>query len=603
MANEIVPTNEYPLPKDSYAAFDAISLRNLIIQRMNDQGIYTDQNYIGSNLAAIIDIISYSFNTLMFYLNRTSTESIFTEAQLYENISRIVKLLDYKPIGYQTSTLAFQCSAQNLNAGFYTIPRYSYLTVAGVPFSFNEDVSFAISTDLQATELTDLTNKKLLYQGIYRENPLYAASGDLNEVVTINVSNILVDHFNIDVYVYENRQNRWVQYSNVPTLYTEQAFSRSFEKRLNSDLLYEVTFGDGINGRMLEEGDQVAIYYLQSSGQQGIIGPGEISSASKSTFNTSTFGPLLTDINNQQFTYLTTNQLNNLFFNNVVGSTVPKDIETADDIRKNAPANFKSQYRLVTKGDYETFIKTNFSNFINDVKVFSNWDYTSDYLKYFNDIEVSPTSFRQILLNQIAYADSCNFNNVYICCVPKVAQQSTLKYLLPAQKEIIKSNIDSLKTLTSEITFLDPVFKAVSIGVKTGDGVVISDKDFCRLEIIRSSNSKKSIRSIASEVESIFKDFFNPTNATLGGIFQYSTLAKNILAVEGVSKIITRRLDTNEYYNGLSLFMWNPSYQELDKQFIVNDIEMKDFEFVYYDNLQNVFSQIEVLEQETDKVI
>ena len=31
MANEVVPTNEYPLPKDSYAAFDAISLRNLMV--------------------------------------------------------------------------------------------------------------------------------------------------------------------------------------------------------------------------------------------------------------------------------------------------------------------------------------------------------------------------------------------------------------------------------------------------------------------------------------------------------------------------------------------------------------------------------------------
>ena len=56
MANE--PTFEFPLPKESYAAFDAISLRNLIIQRLNDQGTLTDQNYLGSNLASIIDIIS-----------------------------------------------------------------------------------------------------------------------------------------------------------------------------------------------------------------------------------------------------------------------------------------------------------------------------------------------------------------------------------------------------------------------------------------------------------------------------------------------------------------------------------------------------------------
>ena len=108
MANEL--TYNFPLKQDAYAAFDAISLRNLIISRLNEQGVYTDQNYLGSNIASIIDIISYSFNTLMFYLNKTSTESMFTEAQLYENISRIVNVFDYKPIGYQTSTLAFSCS-------------------------------------------------------------------------------------------------------------------------------------------------------------------------------------------------------------------------------------------------------------------------------------------------------------------------------------------------------------------------------------------------------------------------------------------------------------------------------------------------------------
>jgi len=83
-------------PKYSYAAFDAISIRNLILQRLNDQGIFTDQNYIGSNLAAIIDVISYTFNTLIYYLNRTSSEATFTEAQIFENITKLAKVLDYK---------------------------------------------------------------------------------------------------------------------------------------------------------------------------------------------------------------------------------------------------------------------------------------------------------------------------------------------------------------------------------------------------------------------------------------------------------------------------------------------------------------------------
>ena len=86
MANSTL-TNNYDIPKDGYVAFDALSLRQLIINRLNEEGTFTDQNSIGSNLASIIDIVSYSYNTLIYYLNKTATESMFTEAQLLENIN------------------------------------------------------------------------------------------------------------------------------------------------------------------------------------------------------------------------------------------------------------------------------------------------------------------------------------------------------------------------------------------------------------------------------------------------------------------------------------------------------------------------------------
>ena len=596
MANEI--TNEFPLPKDSYAAFDAITLRNLIIDRLNSQGTLTDQNYIGSNLASIIDIISYSFNTLIYYLNKTSNESTFTEAQLYENINRIVKLLDYKPIGYQTSTLAFECSANNTFArGIYTIPRYSYLMVGNVPFSFNEDISFNVPVAGQITTLTDLANKKLLFQGVFRESPIHTAAGDASEVVTVNITNALVDHFNLDVYVYETRQERWIQYKHVPNLYSEQAFSRSFEKRLNSNGLYEITFGDGINGKRLDVGDRVAIYYLQSSGEKGIIGPGSLYGvASPVVFSTTNFSNILPDVNEEGFEYITTNQFKNVFFNNVVGSTVPKDIETADSIRKNAPANFKSQYRLVTKEDFESFIKTNFT-FITDVKVFSNWDYTGQYLKYFHDINVQPAGFRQILLNQVLYADACNFNNIYVCALPKVSQGSSLKYILPAQKEIIVSNVKGFKTLTTEVTFLDPIYKALSFGVKTSDDVVVSDRIYCYLEIIKTPNSRRTSRGIQQEAISTFLTAFDPTTAKLGSTFNYSSLVSNLLAIDGISKIRTVRSDTNQSFDGLSFFMWNPVYPELDKQTVVNNTQLKDFELFYFDSISTLNTRIFVVEE------
>lgn len=612
MAQELI-TSEYPLPKDSYTAFDAISLRNLIVQRMNDQGVFTDQNYIGSNLASIIDIISYAYNTLIFYLNKTSSESTFTEAQLYENISRIVKILDYKPIGYQTSTLTFQCSAIAVNqtnlsfnpnsdlrvSDVYTIPRYSYLMVGGIPFSFNEDITFSPNQQ-GVVLLDDLSNRKLLYQGSYREAPIYTAAGDENEIVTINTSNTIIDHFNIDVYVYENDSETWVQYQNVSSVYTEKSFARVFEKRLNYERLYEIAFGDDVNGRKLKTGDRVAIYYLQSSGEKGVIGPSFLRQGSRIIYNGVNFESILQDVNAENFNYLNGAQFSNLLFDNVVGSTVPKDIESADNIKKNAPLNFKSQYRIVTKEDCENFITINFSNFVSDVKVFSNWDYTGKYLRYFNDIQVSPAKFRQILFNQVLYSDSCNFNNIYICAVPRISPGSTLKYLLPAQKEAILSNISSLKTMTSEIVFLDPVYKALAFGVKTNDiNINVSDRDFSVLEVIKTPTSRRSGRSIANDIKRVFENFFNPLNTKLGQMFLYSTLVNSILSIEGVNQIFTKRLDTDERFQGLSFYLWNPSFAEYDKQIIVSDTKMNEFDFLYFDNLTDVFSKIEVVESTT----
>ena len=598
MANEL--TYNFPLKSDAYAAFDAISLRNLIIQRLNDQGIITDQNYIGSNLASIIDIVSYSFNTLIYYLNKTSNESMFTEAQLYENINRIVKLLDYKPVGYQTSTLSFNCTTSSFDRGVYTIPRYSYLMVGGIPFSFNEDITFSIQNPYTFSELTDISNRKLLYQGIFREHPLYIAAGDENEILTINVANTLIDHFNLNVYVYEQKEQKWFEYKEVSSIQNNQASAKCFEKRLNPNSLYEVLFGNGINGRKLEAGDKVAVFYLQSSGDLGIVGPGALSQAgakvsSSVVYNSPLFQEILTALNAEGYDYITTAKFSNILFTNAVGSTIPKSAETADDIRKHAPLNYKSQLRLVTRDDFETHIKTNFANFISDIKVFDNWDYTGKYLKYFYDINLNPGGFKQVALNQVLYADSCNFNNIYICAVPKVSFGSSLKYLLPAQKEVIISTIAPLKTITTEITFMDPLFKALDFGILKDNETIIGDSNSHRIELVKSPLSSRSNRSIQKDATNIFKDFFDLSKAKLGAPVDYSNLISLLLNINGVSKIVTRNVDTNETFNGLSFFLWNPLYPLLDKQTIFNNAPLKDFELLYFNNLSTVEARITVV--------
>ena len=239
------------IANNEYVAFDALSLRSFITSRLNNSGIITDQNYEGSNITAINNIIAYAFHVLLYYQNQTATESLFSEAQLYENMNRIVKQLNYAPIGVQTSTLSFSVSAgAGLTTGYYTIPRYTLIRAGNATYSFNEDITFTKVLSDATEELTSVGNQYLLYQGNYIEYPLYTARGESNEIVyLIPGANVTIDHFNIDVYIKKtNSTGKWTKWNKTESLYLQNATDTSYEIRLNSNKNYEIKFGDNING-------------------------------------------------------------------------------------------------------------------------------------------------------------------------------------------------------------------------------------------------------------------------------------------------------------------------------------------------------------------
>lgn len=590
-------TEQFALKKDSYVAFDALSLRQLIIDRLNEQKVFTDQNFLGSNLASVIDIIAYSYNTLIYYLNKTSTESMFSEAQLYENINRIVKLIDYSPIGFQTSTLSFNCSATNLTQGLYTIPRYSYALVNNIPFSFNEDITF-IKTTNTTESLNEIAQQRLLYQGFYQEYPVYTATGEDNEVVILNPGTDLVDHFNIDVYVKPILTGKWEVYTKTTNLFLEPGSEKKYEIRLNPNKRYEIKFGNDVNGAKLQPGDQVAIYYLTSQGQDGEIGPNAFTPQTKLIrYNSIQFNQISTDILENQLRLLNATEISSLVFANTTNSTPVKLAESAEDIRKTAPANYRSQYRLVTTRDYEVFVKTNFTNLLADVKCVNNWDYVSGYLKYFYDIGLTePSKTPRALLNQVQYADSCNFNNVYLLVVPRSGSQS-LDYVVPAQKELINSAILSNKMATTETVFIDPIYKAISLGISSSLLTVdpVTDEDLCQIEVIKRTSSRRDNQSITSDIVNIFTEYFNRDNIKLGQTVDVRSLTQQILGVDGVETFFTTRIDDPSVRSeGLSLFTWNPIYPQNDKTVTTNNITLKYFEYPFFNNIALLSQKIKV---------
>lgn len=66
-----------------YLSFDASTVKQLIVDRLNEIGAFTDQNYEGSNISSLIEVFAYTYQSLLFYLNRTSTNALFSDTNIY----------------------------------------------------------------------------------------------------------------------------------------------------------------------------------------------------------------------------------------------------------------------------------------------------------------------------------------------------------------------------------------------------------------------------------------------------------------------------------------------------------------------------------------
>jgi hypothetical protein len=595
---------EFTLPKSGYAAFDAASLKNLIIERLNSNEVFTDQNYEGSNINAFIDIISYAYHVLLFYLNDTSNEAMFSESQIYENINRIVKSIDYKPVGTQSPVLTINVVASDqLVSGTYTIPRYTYIDSGGFRYSFNRDITFVKTTD-DEQDLDQISGNTLLYQGSYKEYPTYTATGEPNETVTLVPGDgVNVDHFNIDVYVQEGGNNgQYHKYDTTTSLLFERPTSRKVEIRLNENKRYEIKFGNGVNGRQVQPGDLIYIYYLVTDGTAGEISENDAYRKSLSLYQSVQFETLKqsNNIKGDGVVYLVQSEADQVLVSNPEPSSKYYEGETVEDIRKNSPQTFSSQYRLVSLADFENYIRTNFSNFISDVKAVNNDTYLDTHIKYYYDLGLkSPSLESRVLYNQVQFSSSCNFNNVYMYCVPRLEKTTTVtkrnNYLTSAQKEIMIDRISQIKTVTSEPIIMDPVYVGVTVGLKGQDEVInIESLNNTQILIVQDDNSRANSNDIIQKVITIFKNYFTGSSAKIGMVIDLTTISNSILTIQGVSTFYTYRPDLgNTYIEGLSLVIRNPVYETDIKQTTQN-FALPLFKFPFFENIDSLGNNIRV---------
>ena len=588
---------------DSYALFNATDVKNYIINELSksDNPVFSGCSYMGSNMNALIDIISLISQQILFHFSLNTAEASFTTTSLYENMSKLVNILNYKPIGKQTSMIPvrFTINLAGMELGeqqYITIPRFTKVSYNSNYYLKNEIV-IPIKAVAKEENKGVKTIDTVLFEGEMRESSIFESNGDEFETFTINdnfinnSSRFITDNFFV-VYVDEDNNGVWKEYEETSSLYLHNGLDTVYERRFNEDMNYEFKFGNGVNGKKFKKGARIVIFYLLSNGEEAILGDDVIQNATPNQYSSSLWASC-------RGNNIVSEEIQNLYRNTTVkntgGGTSISYPESIESIRVNAPRVFASQNRLFTLGDYKTFIQKNFSQYVKDTHVSNNDYYVNNYLKYFFDIGLdSPQEDSRLNIAQVEFMSTTNFNNVYAFIVPKVNTiiggkipnylNNTLK------REIVDATVD-YRGLTHNVVLLDPIYKAITFGYFMDDSDWNANQLENRLVIVRGRLSKYSQNFIKERVVNTLKNYFS--NLKLGSEINLATITQLILGVPGVSNFHIKN-NQGQIENKMTLFVWNPLYINEDNVTTQQSIANEKFVQPYFYDLDNIGNLIDI---------
>ena len=596
------------LKTDSYAFINATDIKSYIINQLSnsDNPVFSGCSYVGSNMNALVDVISVLVQQILYHLSLNTSEASFATANLYESMSKLVSILNYKAVGKQTSLLPVRMTIDVASIKTYlggenlkqiTIPRFSKI-------SHNSDYYLKNEIVIPLTESTpaSLNVDSILFEGNVHQVSDFIAVGDEYETFTlfdkdISVSNSFISDNFFVVFVDENSDGQWVEYTETTSLFVHNEGQTVYQRRFNEDMNYEFKFGNGVNGKRLPKGARIAVFYIVSSGEQGIIGDGVLTSKQLNEFSSSLYSSIkasnYTTIDNS-----VKDVLKYITVKNTGDSTAISYPESVQSIRQNAPRIFASQNRLISLGDFKNHVDKNFSAYIKDSYFCTNDTYTKDYLKYYYDIGLdSPQEDSRLNIAQVEFMTSTNFNNIYGFILPKVntiINDKVPNYINTTIKHEIVNSVQPYKIATHNLVLLDPIYKAITFGSYMQDDAWNPDQLQNKLVLVRNRLTKYSYSFIKDYLVSVLTNYFS--NLSLGDDVDLAQISKLISGTPGVKRFFMRNINGGEEKK-LTFFCWNPLYINEDNFTTQQAIINEPFVFPYFYDLKNIANLI-IIEDE-----
>lgn len=330
---------------------DFDEIKSNLITFLQDQNVLKDASYTGSVLSILMDLLAYNTHYNAYYLNMVANEMFLDTATKRSSLVSHVKNLGYIPYSYSCPTTTVNISISGVSSPSVVIPKYAkFLSekIDGVNYTFISTKEYFINTDVTGTiNVQDV----ILKQGTpatFRYT--FGPNDDYNTKFKIPDSNVDLD--TLEVVVQKSGTSFSTEvFTRFQDIAELSPTSKVFFVQESYDGNYEISFGNGVLGKSLTQGNIIIASYIITN------------------------GTIANGANNFVMIDSPVSSYSQISIVPKYSAISGREKESLDSMRYIAPRNYSAQGRAVTINDYVTIIKKNSNKFpIDVVNVWSGED-------------------------------------------------------------------------------------------------------------------------------------------------------------------------------------------------------------------------------------
>ena len=314
--------------------FDFDDVKQNLKTFLRGQTEFTDYDFEGSGMSALLDVLAYNTHYLGFNANMLANEMFLDSASLRTSVVSHAKTLGYLPTSARASVATVDVMLNTTSLISATMP-------GGTVFTTTVD-----GTSYQFTTASDVTssstgagipfNSVKIYEGTYVTSRYTVDTSDADQRFLLTDNR--ADTTTLIVKVQTSSSDSTTStYTHATDITQVKASSKVYFLQEVEAGKFEVYFGDGAIGTALSDDNIVILTYIVSN---------KADANGATTFTSS--GAIAT--------------VNDVSVTTVSSSSAGSEPESIKSIKYNAPLDYASQGRCVTTEDYKVYAKKLYPN-------------------------------------------------------------------------------------------------------------------------------------------------------------------------------------------------------------------------------------------------